>query len=434
MNKIFQFLRNNKKKNSEDRKRLFLIGIPHFDWKIIELMKNDERFENIIKLIQESSYGEIIPQETLCSTPVEFTSIITGVGKKKHRVGYGEYSDREYIDKGRLYTRLDIKTKTIWEMALDHKKRVGLYQWLLTWPPKKINGFMVTGRASQGENKTYPRKLKEILWLDYPSEPDFLDPDAAMMLIKTYDIDFFLGMEERTHGPIHIFWECVEKSDDESLRKMREEFLNYFKPLNKFIGKLMEEFPKANIILVSDSGNRLREYPIYTLGNETIELSKKLGIDLQFYATDIYPPHLPKAKPTFHLSRKSQKEKERLTNVLNNIKYKNGENFIKDASWDGDNISFSFNFHPDFIGDKCNWINLVLPDGEDFKIWVIRQTGASYPKGGVFIARGPLIKKNHNLGEVDILSIAPTLLNLLEIPIPKDIDGKILEEMMINDA
>lgn len=398
-------------------------------------MEKEGTFENLTSLKKEGSYGDIVPQETLCSTPIEFTSVITGVRKEKHSIGYGEHSDREYIDKGKLYTRLDIKAKTVWEMVLDNKKRVGMYQWLLTWPPKKINGFMVTGRASQDENKTYPKELKDILWLDYPSEPDFLDPDAAMMLIKTYDVDLFLGMEERIHGPIHIFWECVDSTDDkdERLNHMRKEFLEYFNYLDKFIGRLKKEFSDATLLIVSDSGNRLREYPIYTLGNETIELSKKLDIDLQFYATDIYPSHLPKAKPTFYLPGKSQREKQRISDILNNIMYKNGEHFIKDISWDGYNLSFSFNFHPDYIGDKCNWINLVLPDGEDFRIWVIRQTGASYPKGGVFIAKGPLIKENYNLGEVDILDIAPTLLHLLSIPVPKNMDGNPLKEMITND-
>lgn len=435
MSKIFKSTKKFKPIKEKSKDKLIIIGIPHFDWRLVKLMKKEGKIKNINKLIKEGSYGEIVPQETLCSTPIEFTSIITGVKKKKHLIGYGKHSDREYLEKGRMYTRLDIKSKTIWELALEHRKRVGIYQWLLTWPPKKINGFMVTGRASQDENKTYPKELKEILWFDYPSEPDFFDPDAAIMLIKMYDIDLFLGMEERTHGPIHVFWECIEpnKIEDERLKKMREEFFEYFKHVDIFLGKLEKEFPSATIIITSDSGNRLREYPIYTLGNESIELSRRLNINLQFYATDIYPPHLPKAKPIFYLPDRNQEERDRLTTVLNQIRYDHGENFIKDIVWKGDNLSFSFNFHPKFINDKCGWINLVLPNGEDFRIWVIRQTGASYPKGGVFIAKGPLIKKNYNIGKVDVLDIAPTILYLLKLSIPKNMDGKLLKEMINND-
>jgi hypothetical protein len=413
------------KKNK--RKRVFLIGIPHFNWKLLRLMIESKKFKNFEKLTKEGSYGEIVPQEDVCSSPVEFTSMITGVKKEKHSIGYGEYSDKEYIESGKLYTRLDIKTKTIWEIAIENGKKVGIYHWLLTWPPKKINGFMVTDRLSQDENKTYPPELKRILWEEYPPEPDFFDPRAVLMLIKKYDADLFLGMEERTHGPIHTFWECVES---DKMEEEREKLFNYFKYVESFLGKAQEEFPEATIIVVSDSGMRVREYPIFTLGNETIELSTKLNISLQFYAVDIYPPHLPKAKPTFYLPGKTQKEKERIKKILSEIKYKNGKNFIKNIVWNGDYLSFSYVFHPSFVGDKCNWLNIILPNGEDFKIWVTKQTGAPYPKGGVFIACGPSIKKDFQIGRVDVIDIAPTVLHLLDLPIPEYMEGRILMEMM----
>lgn len=406
--------------------KVFLIGIPHFDWKLVKMMTKEKKFENLGELIKCGSYGEIIPQEV--STPVEFTSMITGVKKEKHSIGYGEYSDGEYIEKGRIYTRSDIKAKSVWEIALEHKKKVGIYHWLLTWPPKKINGFMVTGRLSQDENKTYPKELKEILWSNY-SEPDFFNEDAAIMLIKKYNVDLFLGMEERAHALTHILWEYIELNKKKS-KEMREKLFECFKHINLFIGKLLEEFPDATIIIASDSGNKLREYPIYTLGGETIELSKRLSIDLQFYATDIYPPNLPKARPTFYLPGKNQNEKDRLSKILSGIRYKNGEKFIKDVIWRGDNLSFSFNFYPRLIGNKCNWLNLILPNGEEFKIWVIKQTGSAHPRGGVFIAKGPLIKENYNIGQVSVLDIAPTILYLLGLPIPESMEGKVLKEMM----
>jgi predicted AlkP superfamily phosphohydrolase/phosphomutase len=411
------------------RKRIFLIAIPHFNWKLLNLLIESGKFKNFKKLVQEGSSGEIVPQQTLCSTPVEFTSIITGVKKEKHSIGYGKYSDQEYVDGGRIYSRLDIKTKSVWEVALEHGKRVGIYNWLLTWPPKKINGFMVAGRPSQNENTTYPPELKEILQEEFSAEPDFFNTNAALMLIKKYDIDLFLGMEERAHGPIHAFWDSVEFNKEE-LKEERERFFNCFEEVDSFLGKIQEEFPDATIMMVSDSGMRIREYPIYTLGNETIELSKKLNIGIQFYATDVYPQHLPKASPTFHLPGKTQEEKERIKNILSKVKYKNGEPFIKNIVWKDDDLSFCFNFQPSFVGDKCDWLTLVLPNGEEFKMWVTKQMGVSFPEGGVFVAKGPSIKKNFNIGKVDVTDIAPTVLYLLGLPVPDYMDGKILGEIM----
>ena len=76
---------------------------------------------------------------------------------------YGKGSDKEYVKYGRMITRLDIKAKTIWEIAQEHGKRVGIYHWLLTWPPQKVNGFMICGRLSQSMDKVYPPWLKREL-------------------------------------------------------------------------------------------------------------------------------------------------------------------------------------------------------------------------------------------------------------------------------
>lgn len=412
------------------RKRVFLIGIPHFDWKLVKLMIKEGWMKNFTKFLKNGCYGEIVPQETKCSSPIEFTTIVTGVRKEKHGIGYGKYSDREYINAGRLYTRKDIKVKPIWDIALEHGKRVGIYHWLLTWPAKKINGFWVSGRDSQDdEHKTYPKKLRRILWYEYPPEPDFFDPRAALMLIKKYDVDLFISMEERTHGPTHTFWKYIF-SKSKRFKNLKKKFFNLFNYVDFFLGKIEEEFPEATTMIVTDSGNRTRKYPIYTLGNETIELTKKLKVGLQFYAMDVYPSFLPKAKPTFYLPKKSEKEKERIKKILSKVKLENGENFIKNIVWNGDTLSFSFNFHPSLVNYECGWLHLILPNNEKFKIWVTKQTGVAYPRRGVFAIKGPSIKNNYNVGKVRVEDIAPTILHLLDIPIPRWMDGKVIEDVI----
>jgi len=407
-----------------ERKRVFLIGIPHFDWKLIEIARKEGYMKSFLDFLEKGSFGEIVPQEDVCSSPIEFTTIATGVRKEKHGIGFGEYTDREYMNGGRMYTRLDIKVKPIWDILQEYGKKIGIYHWLLTWPAKKVNGFMVTGRDSQDdENKTYPKELRRILWIEYPPEPDFFDPRAALMLIKKYDVDFFMGMEERIHGPIHTYWKYIV-SENKKFRNLRENFFKLFDYVDSFLDAIEKEFPEAFTLIVSDSGNRVRESPIYTLGNETIELTKKLGIDLQFYAVDVYPPNLPKANPVFYLPRRNEKEKDRITKILNQIKLKNGKNFIENIKWDGDHLSFKFNFHPSLVNYKSGWLEITLPNKEKFMIWVTKQTGAPTPKDGVFVIKGNGIKKNFNVGKVKVEDITPTILALFSIPIPKWMDGK----------
>ena len=57
---------------------------------------------------------------------------------------------------------------------------------------------------------------------------------------------------------------------------------------------------------------------------------------------------------------------------------------------------------------------------------------ADHKANGIFIAKGPNIIKNKKIKNANILDVTPTLLYLLNIPISKDIDGKILKEIILN--
>ena len=62
----------------------------------------------------------------------------------------------------------------------------------------------------------------------------------------------------------------------------------------------------------------------------------------------------------------------------------------------------------------------------------MKNKSADHKANGIFIAKGPNIIKNKKIKNANILDITPTLLYLLNIPISKDIDGKILKEIILN--
>jgi len=51
----------------------------------------------------------------------------------------------------------------------------------------------------------------------------------------------------------------------------------------------------------------------------------------------------------------------------------------------------------------------------------------------MMIVKGPHIKKGYWFGRADIIDVAPTLLHILEIPIPQDMDGR-FSKMFLNPA
>ena len=57
-----------------------------------------------------------------------------------------------------------------------------------------------------------------------------------------------------------------------------------------------------------------------------------------------------------------------------------------------------------------------------------RRTGSHRPLG-IFVAYGPGIRKNFDLGVAKIYDVAPTVLHIFGLPIPRDVDGRVLMEL-----
>jgi predicted AlkP superfamily phosphohydrolase/phosphomutase len=53
---------------------------------------------------------------------------------------------------------------------------------------------------------------------------------------------------------------------------------------------------------------------------------------------------------------------------------------------------------------------------------------------GVFIAKGPHIKQDERIKNVEIIDFTPTILHILGVPIPKDADGRVLTEIFEEDS
>jgi predicted AlkP superfamily phosphohydrolase/phosphomutase len=86
---------------------------------------------------------------------------------------------------------------------------------------------------------------------------------------------------------------------------------------------------------------------------------------------------------------------------------------------------------------------VVLPNegfdvGANFnKLWYFpREEGwsAVHKLHGIFIATGPKIRKGLKIEGVKIYDLAPTIMHIFGLPIPSDIDGRVLKEIFETDS
>lgn len=80
---------------------------------------------------------------------------------------------------------------------------------------------------------------------------------------------------------------------------------------------------------------------------------------------------------------------------------------------------------PDIIFTSKNYHD---KEGFYFKIFRHSPIG-THSLNGIFVAYGSDIESNQFLKEIEIIDIAPTILHIMDVPIPGDVDGKILKEL-----
>lgn len=137
-----------------------------------------------------------------------------------------------------------------------------------------------------------------------------------------------------------------------------------------------------------------------------------------------------------NLGKDYEEVRKEIIQKLKHLKDSKGNRVIKDA-WRGEEIYWGKyqDQVPDVIFLKED-IFRVRPSLVGKMFTKIRKGYGNYmgnhdsARDGIFIAHGPDIKNNGEyMGEVQLYDIAPTILHMYGIPVPEDMDGKVLKEI-----
>ena len=118
--------------------KVVVIGIDGATWNAIIPLINQDKLPNFKKMMNEGSYGNLTSNPPI--SPPSWTSLSTGMTPENHGI------ETFYVFKqGELepipVNSMMVKTKTVWELLSENGFKVGVNNWLVTWPPKNINGL-----------------------------------------------------------------------------------------------------------------------------------------------------------------------------------------------------------------------------------------------------------------------------------------------------
>jgi predicted AlkP superfamily phosphohydrolase/phosphomutase len=195
----------------------------------------------------------------------------------------GLYGFRERVKnsytKSHIASSSYIKEKTVWDILGEYGKKVIIVAVPPTFPPKKVNGILVSDflTPSTEYDYTYPKSFKnEIKKIvgDYMLDVKFRVKDRKKLLadlfimtkkrfalinylIKNKPWDFFMFSEIGTDRIQHAFWKFMDSNHRlyTPNSPYQDAIFDYYKLVDQKIGELLKIIPKGTVIMVvSDHG------------------------------------------------------------------------------------------------------------------------------------------------------------------------------------
>jgi predicted AlkP superfamily phosphohydrolase/phosphomutase len=375
----------------EDRTTL-LVAIDGMSWSAILPMVRRGELPTIRRLMAEGSYGVLHSLRSHRETvdrwgywsPVVWTSIATGVGPERH--GITDFTIAKKRGGREVATSYDRKAPAFWNLFSAFDRTVAVVGWWATWPAEEVSGYM----ASSNLGLRGMRRGKVTRWgLTYPPELVREPPTAG------------LGEDE--------------------LRSWVEDAIFPFKyypilrsnELKTIYSVLWQDRLYEDIAL--DLIRRAENLDLYAVYFEGIDaLSHHFWAAMEGQGDDV-PPTFP---TNFHKHREIVPRYYRIV--------------------DG--------YVADLLAEMPDDVTVILVSDHGFHVDPSHSKGADHSPYGVIIARGPGIRRDHDLnmdlagslresihGTTGVLDVLPTLLYLHGVPIAEDLPGSVLTAMLTDD-
>ncbi len=132
----------------DSRPRTLMLCVDGATWNLIDRFEREGTVPTFTRLREEGTWFNLEAERPLMS-PIIWTTIASGVGPSEHGV------QSFYATSG------TVKVPRIWDMAAQKGMDVGLLAWPITWPPYPVPGFMIPSLFARGP-ETYPEELQFI--------------------------------------------------------------------------------------------------------------------------------------------------------------------------------------------------------------------------------------------------------------------------------
>jgi predicted AlkP superfamily phosphohydrolase/phosphomutase len=472
--------------------KILLLGLDGADPFFVEEHRSELPF--LSRFMEQGVFGRLSSTIPPVTGPA-WSSAMSGMNPGK--TGIIGFEDKIMAGSNSIVNSTNIAVPRIWDILSYHRKEVGVMAVPLTYPPSRVNGFMVSGflTPSTEEKYTYPVELRQSLppgyrpalnFKKYEASPEYFLKNlysfthcqfkTLSTFLREKPWDFFTYVLSGTDWIQHFFCNRGEDGKDQILR--------YFKYVDDFFCRLERELPSSTIIfIISDHGfgkqtrnylylntwlksrglfhqndkviYRLRNFigsHLRTAGrlpgarlikqNTSPRLKEKLLITTRLKSKQIdwsgtramymsggYNAGYIKINIRDSGREEIRKLQKDIIDGLHDLERNAGAGklfqgiFPREEIYQGqyaDQIpEIIIVFADSYSGQE------VLADKVIKKIPSAGLPGPTHRMEGILMAKGPGIKNGFKLN-AEIYDIAPTIYHLQGLPVPEEVDGKVL--------
>ncbi len=334
---------------------------------------------NLLRLIESGSSGQIATLRPILS-PMLWNSIATGKRGDKHGIlGFVEpTTDGKGVRPVSSHSR---KVKALWNLLSQQDRRSVVVNWFASHPAEPIAGAIVSNRYAEAALQSAPA-----------DESAFHPPDLAEVMEK-------LRVQASTLTPAQMlpfFLEKLPDDDDPRLQALARVFAQCASVHHAatYLAEAEEwDFLAVYYDMIDHVGHGFAQF-------EAPQMSHVSDEDFKIYR------HVMESTYRYHdlmLGRWLELAGEDCTIIL-----------LSD--------------HGFYHGEARPLADRGYLSGERLP-GVSRNPLAWHRPNGIFIVRGPGIKKDNLVHGVSLLDIAPTILALMGLPVPRDMDGSVLTQI-----
>ncbi len=432
--------------------RMVVFGVDGATWDVIDA----ERLPNFHAAKAEGASGHLLSMEPMFS-PLLWTTMASGRTVSEHGVrGFHVHSD-------------DCKVARWWDIAEEEGEPVGLYKWLVDYPPRQLKngGFWVPSWLAPATD-TWPERLEVVKEVELANrlrrkavgerggnvdeakrlvavgvrlstllragawtlEDRLFHPsderrNTVMQLIRgDIDRDVFIAQlyEERpsvasmnyyaTDGLAHLYWDHYAAGGPE-LRAA-------YTQADGILGELRRRMaPGARLLVVSDHGFKAMDGS--GVAGQFLPLTERLAARLR---AEVGPADVTRIGHKLVVGTPSAEQAAKVRAWVATITDSRGERFYKDGDFPDDPGSVALTLVDEEISTERFASDTV--GGEPIRDYVTLTASytGTHDARGVILALGSGVTAGADLGDVPLLDVAPTLLAGAGLPAADNMPGK----------